>query len=175
MLSWACRRFRARFAPGADHLHRRSCLACEAYAAAVERAARVRLPLPERLRSDLARIADPREARPGSVLAFPAPQIPLPGGLHDRLRAMSQTARPAEPRPVLPVWLRSPRYAVAASYLLTLLLGAAFGNPVDRGVKAAASLTARVEQVWRQTEEMISPNQTRDPRSDAPGPARRSP
>lgn len=162
MLSWTCRRFRARFTPGSEAPHRRACQECDAYAAALERAAGVRLPLPSGLRDNLQKIAAPG---PGSVLPFPVPQIPVPPGLQVRLRALG---RPEEARPKLPAWLRSPRYAVAASYLLALFLGAAFGNPIEWGREAAASLTVRVEWVWRHTEELISPEQTRDPARPGP-------
>ncbi|MFY9826975.1 MAG: hypothetical protein WAM82_36825, partial [Thermoanaerobaculia bacterium] len=65
MLSWACRRFRARFTPGSALSHRRACPECDAYAAAVERAAGVRLPLPASLRRNLRALAAPE---PGAVL-----------------------------------------------------------------------------------------------------------
>jgi hypothetical protein len=135
MLSWACRRFRARFTPGAAHPHRRACAECEAFAAAMERAAAVRLPLPASLRRNLKGIAN-RE--PGAVLAFPVPRVPLPEGLAARLRAIPPAGRPAPPE-----WIRNPRYALAASALLALLLGPLMVGAADRGRQALSA--ARVE------------------------------
>jgi hypothetical protein len=128
MLSWTCRRFRARFTPGSAHPHRRACLDCDAFATAVERAAGVRLPMPERLRKSLGAIADPG---PGAVLPFPVPRVPMPEALAGRLRSIAPTGRPAPPE-----WVRDPRYAVAASALLALLLGPFFSMGADRGLHA---------------------------------------
>lgn len=137
MLSWACRRFRARFTPGAAHPHRQACAECEAFAAALEQTARVRLPLPTSLRSSLHAIA---AREPGAVLAFPVPRVPLPEGLADRLRAIAPAGRPAPPE-----WIRNPRYALAASALLALLLGPFLTGAADRGRQAlsAAKLEVR--------------------------------
>lgn len=118
MLSWTCRRFRARFSPGSAHPHRRACLDCDAFATAVESAARVRLPMPEGLRNRLRSIAEPE---PGAVLPFPVPRVPMPEALAGRLRSIAPPARQAPPE-----WVRDPRYAVAASALLALLLGPLF-------------------------------------------------
>jgi hypothetical protein len=124
MLSLSCRRFRMDFTPGADHPHRQSCAACAAYAAAMERAAK-KAPLPARLRSKLRAVPATRQDDAPRLLV---PRAPLPAPLRERLRQMS---RRREARPPLPAWVRSSRYAVAASYLLTVLLGAAIGNPVE--------------------------------------------
>ena len=78
MLKPACRQFRVELAPGDPH--QRSCPACAAYAAAMERAA-FKVPLPARLRSKLRAI--PGAASPGPRL--PLPQAPLPDPLRDRL------------------------------------------------------------------------------------------
>ena len=128
MLSWTCRRFRARFSPGSAHPHRRACLDCDAFATAVERAAGVRLPMPERLRKSLSSIAAPEQ---DSVLPFPVPRVPMPEVLAGRLRSIAPTGRPAPPE-----WVRDPRYAVAASALLALLLGPFFSMGADRGLHA---------------------------------------
>lgn len=137
MLSWTCRRFRARFTPGSAHPHRRSCRGCEAFAAAVERAAGARLPLPAALRRELAEIAAP----PGdNVLPFLAPRLPLPASLASRLRAIPSAAG----RTPLPDWVRTPRYAVAASALLALLLAPFFSRAADRSVEAAGAFRAEV-------------------------------
>jgi hypothetical protein len=140
VLSWACRRFRSSFAPGSRHAHRDRCAQCRAYAEALERAARLRLPLPGPLGERLSALAARGEANP--VLRFPMPQAPLPEGLHERLRGIAH----AEPRRQrLPPWIRSPRYAVAASYVLALLLTAVFGD-------LGSSFLRKVEQVVERTE-----------------------
>jgi hypothetical protein len=142
MLKPDCRRFRAELAPGDPH--RRSCPACAAYAAAMERAA-FRVPLPARLRSKLRAI--PGAAAPGPRL--PLPQAPLPDPLRDRLRGLAR--RPA-PRPSrqLPAWVRTSRYAVAASYLMAVLVGLAggnaAGNPVQLGRQAASRVSEAVSE-----------------------------
>lgn len=142
MLKLACRRFRSGFTPGApgmaDHPHRQSCPACAAYASAMERAAR-RLPLPEGLRSRLRAIPSV-PSNTGEGPRMPLPQAPLPSALRNRLRGI---ARKQEPPP-LPAWVRSSRYAVAASYVLALLVGAAIGNPLDLGREAADALSLGV-------------------------------
>ena len=112
MLKPDCRRFRAELSPGDPH--RRSCPACAAHAAAMERAA-FRLPLPDRLRTKLRAI--PGASSPGPRLLLP--QAPLPDPLRDRLRGL---ARRREPKP-LPAWVRTSRYAVAASYVMAVLMG----------------------------------------------------
>lgn len=143
MLSWACRRFRSSFEPGSRQPHRDRCPECRAYAEALERAASVRLPLPEALGRRLSALAARGEGNP--VLRFPVPQAPLPAGLHERLRGIARPARPIPLRQGLPAWIRSPRYAMAASYMLAILLTAVFGD-------LGASLVRKVERVVEQTE-----------------------
>ncbi len=126
MLSWACRRFRARFAPGAASPHRRACPDCDAYGAAIEQAAGVRLPLPPSLQRGLRALAEP-----GAVLPFPVPRLPVPDALALRLRSLAQPARPAPPE-----WVRSPRLAIAASLILALLLGPVLAGAADLGEQA---------------------------------------
>jgi hypothetical protein len=133
MLKPDCRRFRSELA--LDDPHRRSCPACAAYAAAMERAA-IKLPLPARLRSKLRAI--PGAAGPDPRL--PLPQAPLPDPLRNRLRGL---ARRQTPRP-LPAWVRTSRYAVAASYLMAVLVGFAAGNPVQLGRQAAHRMSEAV-------------------------------
>ncbi len=135
MLKPACRQFRAELAPGDPH--RRSCPACAAYAAAMERAA-FKVPLPARLRSKLRAI--PGATAPGPRL--PLPQAPLPDPLRDRLRGLAR--RPA-PRPI-PAWVRTSRYAVAASYLMAVLVGLTAGNPVQLGRQAADRMSQAVSE-----------------------------
>jgi hypothetical protein len=141
MLKPDCRRFRMEFTPGAESprdAHRMSCPACAAYAAAMERAAK-RIPLPAGLRSKLRAIPGVTADAP----RLPMPQAPMPAALRSRLRQMGRRT-PATPPP-LPAWARSSRYALAASYLLAVLTGAALGNPVE----AAGSLTRSVDRAVR--------------------------
>lgn len=132
MLSWTCRRFRARFAPGSAHAHRRVCRECDAFASAVESASGVRLPIPKGLKDSLREIAEPVSE---TVLPFPVPRLPMPEALTGRLRAIAPPARPAPPE-----WVRDPRYAVAASALLALLLGPFFSMGADRGLHALGAV-----------------------------------
>ena len=144
MLRPACRRFRAELAPGDPH--RRSCPACAAYAAAMERAA-FKVPLPAGLRSKLRAI--PGAVNPGPRL--PLPQAPLPDPLRDRLRGL---ARRQEPRS-LPAWVRTSRYAVAASYLMAVLLVLAAGNPVHLGRQAAHRVSSVVTAQLTESRERL--------------------
>lgn len=136
MLRPDCRRFRAELAP--DDPHRRSCPACAAYAAAMKRAA-FKVPLPARLRPKLraipGRIGD---VGPGPRLTLP--QAPLPDPLRDRLRVLARRQEP----PPLPAWVRTSRCAVAASYLVAVLLSFALGNPVHLGRQAADRVSQAV-------------------------------
>lgn len=145
MLSWTCRRFRARFAPGSAHPHRQACRECDAFAAAVELAAGVRLPLPAALRKGLREIAAPAE---GTVLPFPVPRLAVPAALAGRLNAMARPGRPAPPE-----WVLNPRYAVAASALLALLLGPFFARGADRGLEALGAVREEVSPLLRRTGE----------------------
>ena len=152
MLSWSCRRFRARFSPsgsGSAHPHRRACPDCDAYAAALESAAGVRLPLPASLRQNLRAIADPEM---GAVLPFAVPRLPMPDALAGRLRNLSSAAAPPS-RPALPEWARSPRYAVAASALLALLLGPFLSEAARQGAQTLNAVQAEVSPLLQRTEE----------------------
>ena len=144
MLSDPCRRFRARFSPGSAHPHRRACPECEAFATALESAAGVRLPLPEGLQRSLRAIAGPA---PGAVLPFAVPRLPVPEGLARRLRAIAPASRPP-----LPEWIRSPRYAVAASAILALLLGPALSRVAHRSLEMLDTVHAEVSPLLRSTE-----------------------
>lgn len=145
MLSWSCRRFRARFTPGSAHPHRRACQECDAFATAVERAAGVRLPMPEKLWQRLGAIPVPE---PSAVLPFPVPRMPMPEPLAGRLRSIAAPARPAPPE-----WVRNPRYAVAASVLLAFLLGPLFSKGADRSLEALGAAREEVVPILRHTEE----------------------
>lgn len=145
MLSPACRRFRALFSPGSSHPHRRACPECDAFAAALESAAGVRLPVPGSLRRSLRAIAAPE---PAAVLPFAVPRVPVPDALVRRLRAIAPASRPP-----LPAWIRSPRYAVAASAVLALLLGPALSHAAHRSLEVLDTVHARVSPLLRSTEE----------------------
>lgn len=133
MLSWACRRFRARFTPGISLPHRRACPECDAYAAAVEQAAGARLPLPASLRRNLKAVAVGRP-EPGAVLPFPVLRLAVPDELARRLRMIGIPSASARPAP--PEWVRSPRVAIAASIVLALLFGPLLAGAADRGEQA---------------------------------------
>jgi hypothetical protein len=152
MLTWTCRRFRARFAPGsapgAAHPHRQACLECDAFAAAIERAAGVRLPLPAGLRMSLRKIAEPAAPAEGTVLPFPVPRLAVPAALAGRLSALATQSRPAPPE-----WVLNPRYAVAASALLALLLGPFFVRGTDRGLEALSTVREEVRPILSRTGE----------------------
>jgi hypothetical protein len=136
MLSWACRRFRARFTPGVVLPHRRACADCDAYAAAVEQAAGARLPLPASLKRNLKAVAVGRP-EPGAVLPFPVPRLAVPDELARRLRMIGMPAAPARSsQPAPPEWVRSPRAAIAASIVLALLFGPLLAGAADRGGQA---------------------------------------
>jgi hypothetical protein len=140
MLKPSCRRFRMEFTPGMEHPHRKACPACAAYAAAMERAAK-KAPLPSRLRSKLRAVP---AAASDDEPRMPMPPAPMPAALRGRLQQMSRRPQASAPRP-LPAWVRSPRYAVAASFLLAMLLGAAFGNPAE----ATGALTRSMDRAVR--------------------------
>lgn len=152
MLKPDCRRFRIDFSPGLapGDPHRRTCPACAAYAAALERAA-LKVPLPARLRSKLRAI--PGAAGPDPRL--PLPQAPLPDPLRNRLRGLARRhASQQEPRP-LPAWVRTSRYAVAASYLMAVLVGLAAGNPLQLGRQAAQRVSSVVTAQLTESRERL--------------------
>jgi hypothetical protein len=158
MLSFACRRFRAGFTPGSSHPHRRDCRECETFAVALESAAGVHLPLPPGLRRNLRAIADPE---PAAVLPFAVPRLAVPDALAARLRGMATpriqaVPRIQEKRPVrraLPEWARSPRYAIAASALLAMLLGPYLSSAAQRGRQAFEAVQSEVSPILERTGE----------------------
>jgi len=147
VLSASCRRFRARFSPGSAHPHRRACPECDAFAAALESAAGARLPVPESLRRNLRAIAGIAGPEPGAVLPFAVPRLPVPDALAHRLRTIAPAGRPP-----LPEWLRSPRYAVAASAILALLLGPALSRAAHHGLAVLNTVHAEVSPLVKSTE-----------------------
>jgi hypothetical protein len=139
MLSWGCRRFRAQFSPAEPETaraHRGRCGECHDYATALERAAAVRLPLPESLRAELSSL--PAALAGGLVTGaggrIPLAQLPLPAALRFRLQGIARPAQREKP----PEWIASPRYAIAASLLLTVLSAALLGSPAELGAHTAS-------------------------------------
>lgn len=156
MLKWSCRRFRAELPQRADHPHRRSCPECAAFAAAMEKASAPRLPLPERLRGRLRSI--PAAEGEGLEPRLRVPSLRMPPHLRNRLRDLPhQGSAAGEPPPrELPVWVRSSRYAVAASYLLAVVTMQLLGDPLELGRRAAGSLSEELRQVWQRSGVEIS-------------------
>lgn len=155
MLSRDCRRFREEFTPGTQDPHRETCLSCAAYAAALERAAAApKLPLPESLRGQLRDVL-PFVRHDAPRLAVP--QAPLPAGLKNRLRAI-----PREKRREPPAWIRSSRWAVAASYFLTVVMLQTVGDPVALGQRAAETLTRTWDQAWTEVRQESLPRIERE-------------
>ena len=155
MLSAACRRFRSTFHPGSGpgpaHPHRSGCAECAAFAAALESAAGLRLPVPASLRGKLAAIAAiaaiaaVAAPEPGAALPFAVPRMAVPPQLAGRLRALgpaSGAARPSRPAP--PFWILHPRYAVAASALLALLLAPLVPPAMEHGRQWLGAVDAEV-------------------------------
>lgn len=131
-----CEAFRRRYERGITDPHLESCAACRRFAAFVDSLARVgyRAPLEDELR---ARLRDVPAAAGGAPQPLPRlPQLPLPPSLAVRLRRI---ARRGAARPV-PIWIRSPRYAIAASYLLTLLIAGTLGNPAAFATETASHI-----------------------------------
>lgn len=157
MLNAACRRFRSTFHPGSGpgpaHPHRRACAECEAFAAALESAAGVRLPVPASLRGNLRAIAGPE---PGAALPFAVPRMAVPAALTGRLRGLAAAAAPgaARPsRPAPPFWILHPRYAVAASALLALLLAPLLAPAMDHGRQWLGAVDAEVAPLLAEGDE----------------------
>lgn len=150
MLRPDCQRFREGFTPGVDPLaaqaqsqdpHRRSCPACAAFAAAMERAASApKLELPESLRGQLRGL--PSFVRHDAP-RLPVPQAPLPARLKSNLQGIARRVR-RQP----PLWVRHSRYAVAASYFLAVVMTYALGNPAALSIRATDTLTRTVGRTW---------------------------
>jgi hypothetical protein len=82
------------------------------------------------------------------VLPFAVPRLPVPEALARRLRGIAPAGRPAPPE-----WVRSPRYALAASALLALLLGPFLSGAAHRGLQVLSTVDAEVSPLLRQTGE----------------------
>ena len=159
MLSPECTRFREEFVAGESAEHRLACADCHAFAQALERAARARLerPLPAALAGRLRAIAEPSLDRELALpLSLPLPQRPLPADLKARLCAIGRSRAARRP----PFWVLDPRWAVAASYFLVVLLGVAFGNPAEiarRGEAKAAGIVAAVSRGVEEARQVMPP------------------
>lgn len=150
MLRPDCQRFREGFTPGVDPIaaqaqsqdpHRWSCPACAAFADAMERAASApKLALPDSLRGQLRGL--PSFVRHDAP-RLPVPQAPLPPGLKNSLQGIARRVRRLPP-----VWVRSSRYAVAASYFLAVVATYTLGDPAALSLRATETLTRTVDRTW---------------------------
>ena len=137
MLKPECLELRSTYERGRSDAHLAECADCRAFATFVDGLGELglKVPLADGLRS---RLRDLPERQERQTYAFPRlPLLPLPAQLERRLK---QIARLASTRRDLPIWIRSPRFAIAASYLLTLLFAGTLGNPAAWGQSAAEPL-----------------------------------
>ena len=92
----------------------------------------MKAPLGDSLRRRLRDLPEGEERQ--ALAASQLPMLPLPLALKQRLQHIGRVPKKAE----LPIWIRSPRFAIAASYLLTVLIGATIGNPAALASDAVA-------------------------------------
>ena len=133
MLKPECLELRRTYERGHTDPHLSECADCRSFAEFVDGLGGlgVQAPLGDNLRSRLRQLPEQDEKR---TYAFPqVPMLPLPAALEQRLRQIARAAASKE----LPIWIRSPRFAIAASYLLTLLFAGTLGNPAVWGQSAA--------------------------------------
>lgn len=163
MLSPECLAFQEDFVAGDRSPHRAHCdvcADCAAFAAVVERLAGARFdrPLPGALAERLAAVPAVDSYAPG--LPLPLPQRELPAALAGRLAGIArQGAAPRRVSKRPPFWVLEPRWAVAASYLLVVLWGVAFGNPGElarRGQARAESLVTAMSRRLEKAQDAIS-------------------
>lgn len=159
MLNPECLAFQEDFTAGDRPPHRETCAGCAAFAAAVERlaAARFERPLPGTLAGRLATI--PATGAYAPDLPLPLPQRALPTALESRLAGIARQVPARRSLRNPPFWVLEPRWAVAASYLLVVLWGVAFGNPAElarRGQARAEGLVSAVSRGFEKTQEAIS-------------------
>ncbi len=132
-----CQKFQRLYEGGAGHEHPKTCDECRRFVEFVDGLRRLGMSTP--LEDDLRARLRGLPAREDGLPAFPpVPQLPLPAALAERLRRIARQGAQE-----LPIWIRSPRYAIAASYLLTILIGATLGNPAAW----ASSAGGRIETV----------------------------
>jgi len=135
MLKPECLELRRTYERGHTDPHLTTCAECKAFADFVDGLAQLgmRAPLGGALRERLRELPEREEGRARAIPRLP--MLPLPAALERRLK---QIARLATGREELPIWIRSPRFAIAASYLLTLLFAGTVGNPAAWGESAAS-------------------------------------
>jgi hypothetical protein len=134
LLTRECQEFRRTFEAGRHDAHRDACETCGRFAELIDGLGRwgMKAPLADSLRQ---RLRDLPEGEKQWELGPPRlPMLPLPVSLEQRLKQIART----QPKAELPIWIRSPRFAIAASYLLTVLIGATVGNPAALAAEAAA-------------------------------------
>jgi hypothetical protein len=139
MLTRECQDFRRSYEAGRQGDHRDSCESCDRFAELIDSLGQwgMNAPLGNSLRQ---RLRDLPEGQERQALAAPRlPLLPLPVALEGRLKQIARPRQMAE----LPIWIRSPRFAIAASYLLTVLIGATIGNPAA----VASDAVARFDRV----------------------------
>lgn len=142
MLRPECERFQRLYERGQRDAHLAECADCRRFVELVDGLSRLGLaaPLGDDLRARLRRVPEDEAGIP----AFPTlPSLPLPATLERRLRRIARQGV----RQSLPIWIRSPRYAIAASYLLTLLVAGTLGNPAAWAGEVGQRL-GRVESAW---------------------------
>lgn len=143
MLKPECRRFQSRYERGQRDAHLASCAECRQFVDFVDGLGQLGLstPLADDLRARLRRVPQVEQGIP----AFPrVPRLPLPARLEARLKQIARLGV----RKTLPIWIRSPRYAIAASYLLTLLVAGTLGNPAAWAGEAGQRLD-KVGSAWQ--------------------------
>lgn len=129
MLKPECLALRRTYERGQSDPHLDSCPDCRAFADFVDGLSGLGMQaaMSEGLRRRLRQLPEERERE---ALAIPTlPMLPLPARLERRLKQIARAAA----RKDLPIWIRSPRFAIAASYLLTLLFAGTLGNPAAWG------------------------------------------
>lgn len=155
MLKQTCQEFQRRYERGLSDEHPEGCAECRQFVEFVDSLQQLGLsaPLADDLRARLRRLPQENEGTP----IFPRlPELPLPAALEHRLRRIAREGL----REALPIWIRSPRYAIAASYLLTLLISGTVGNPAawaeEAGVTVGSAWTlvhANGRDTWSGIEE----------------------
>ncbi len=131
MLSLGCRLYLRNARPGTTSRHRARCSSCNEYLSLIERSAVSDPALPPELGRRLRSIS----AR-GALVPMEK-ETPLPA----RLAGSLQTIFPPRPR-LVPAFIGSPFYAVAASYVLVLAIGLVWGNPYDLFAPTLSNMTA---------------------------------
>ena len=139
MLSLGCRLFLRNARPGTTSRHRARCASCDEYLSLIERIAAADRALP----GDLGRRLRSISAR--DLLVPLTHERPLPAMLATSLRAIFGSRRR-----LVPAFVGSPLYSVAASYVLVVAIGLGWGNPWDfLGPKVSDVTTSAAEALDR--------------------------